>query len=253
MVDPGDFTIKSTALSFDIIQYVQEANGATLSEIVDEYQKPKSTLHGHLSTLEELGYLTREGQTYHVSIRFLNLGGKARSRSDLYSVAEDEVRNLAFETGEHANLMVEYNGLGIFLIKQKGPDSVRLDTYEGMEVHLHTTAMGKAILAEMSDGKREQIIDEHGLPAVTENTITDRAELESELDDIRERGYATDNEERVQGIRCVATSITTDDEVVGAVSISAPRSRMSGDRFTDEFPSKIQSTANIIEVNLQHG
>jgi len=252
MPDLNDFTIKSTALSFRIIEYIHDVESATLPEIVDQFEKPKTTLHGHLSTLVDLGYLTKDEGTYQVSIRFLNLGGKARGRTGLYTVAEDEVRNLAFETGEHANLMVEHNGLGIFLIKQKGPDSVQLDTYEGMEVYLHTTAMGKAILAEVSEQKRREIIDQHGLPEVTENTITDYENLQSELETIRDRGYATDMEERIEGICCVATSITSGEEVVGAVSISGPRSRMSGDRFTEEIPSKIQSIANIIEVNLKH-
>ncbi|MEF8852372.1 MAG: IclR family transcriptional regulator C-terminal domain-containing protein [Haloarculaceae archaeon] len=139
-------------------------------------------------------------------------------------MAETEVRELASDTGEHANLMVEENGRGAFLYKVKGSRSVRLDTYEGIEVDLHTTAMGKAVLAGISRERRDEIVAEHGLDPVTSETITDRRRLESELDDIHERGYAIDNEERVEGVRCVAAPIVSPDQVVGAVSVSAPLS-----------------------------
>jgi len=244
--------IKSTVLAFDMIESIHESDGATLIEIVDRFEKPKSTIHDHLTTLVELGYLTKEGRTYRVSLRFLNLGGKARSRTQLYQAAESEVRQLANETGEHANLMVEHDGLGIFLLKQKGPESVQLDTYDGKEVHLHTTAMGKAILAEMSDEKRRQILDRRGLPGVTENTITDRETLQEEIKTIRERGYAIDDEERGEAIRCVAAPIVTETGVAGAVSISAPSSRMAGERFEEEIPSAVCNAANIIKINIQY-
>jgi len=247
-----DPPIKSTATSLDVIEAVHGMGGATLSEVVEQFEKPQSTVHDHLKTLTEAGYLVKDGREFRVSVRFLNLGGRARARSQLFQVAEAEVRELASDTGEHANLMVEENGRGIFLYKVKGSQSVYLDTYEGMEVDLHTTAMGKAILAELSPEKRDAIVDEHGLEPVTAETITDRDTLEAQLDEIRARGYAIDDEERVDGVRCVAAPITTEDRVVGGVSVSAPKSRMNGQRFEEAIPSEVLSTANIIEVNLQH-
>ncbi|WP_436906766.1 IclR family transcriptional regulator [Halosimplex marinum] len=247
-----DPPIKSTATSLDIVEAVHAMGGATLSEVVEQFEKPRSTVHDHLKTLTDAGYLVKDGREFRVSVRFLNLGGRARAQSELFQVAEAEVRELAGDTGEHANLMVEENGRGVFLYKVKGSQSVHLDTYEGMEVDLHTTAMGKAILSELPREKRDAIVDEHGLEPVTAETITDREELETELTEIRERGYAVDNEERVDGVRCVAAPITTEDGVVGGVSVSAPKSRMNGQRFEEEIPSEVLSTANIIEVNLQH-
>lgn len=244
--------IKSTALSFRILEMIHERESATLTEVANHFEKPKSTVHDHLKTLSQLGYLYREDRTFYVSVRFLNLGGQARSRTDLFQVSEREVDQLAADTGEHANLMIEENGFGIFLYKTKGPQSVNLDTYEGMEVHLHTTAMGKAILAEMSAERRERIIDGRGLPAVTENTITDRETLSDELATIRDRGYAVDNEERVEGVQCIAAPILKNDDVVGAVSVSAPRSRMNEGNTKENLPAQVLSTANVIEINLQH-
>lgn len=247
-----DPPIRSTAFSFDILEMVAEHGEATLSEVVTEFDKPKSTVHDHLMTLVDMRYLVQDGTRFRPSLRFLSYGGQARSRFELFQVAEEEVRELASETGEHANLLVEENGKGVYLFKSKGSNSVSLDTYEGMEVYLHTTALGKAILAELPREERDAIIDKYGLPAATENTVTNRAELEEELDRIRERGYAIDNEERLQGIRCVAAPISADDTVVGALSISAPRRRMSDEQFEEKIRLNVLRTANIIEVNLQH-
>jgi len=245
--------IKSTAFSLDILEVVHELGTATLSDIVDEFDKPKSTVHDHVATLLERGYLVKQGdKSYRLSVRSLGLGGRIRSRFPLFQVAEGEIRDLAMKTDEHANLLIEENGKGVFLYKIKGTDSVTLDTYEGMEVYLHTTALGKAILSELPVERRDAIVEKHGLPAVTSNTITDRDVLRDELDEIRDRGYAIDNEERIPGIRCVAAPISNDGRVAGAVSISAPRNRMSDDRFENDIPAEVLKSANVIEVNLRH-
>jgi len=99
----------------------------------------------------------------------------------------------------------------------------------------------------------EGILDEHGMPRITENTICDRAELSEEFEEIRDRGYATDHAERVEGMRCVAAPIQGQDgEAVAAISVSGPRNRLQGDRFREELPNKVLRAANVIEVNLTY-
>ncbi|WP_394345918.1 IclR family transcriptional regulator [Halosimplex halophilum] len=245
--------IRSTAVSFRIFDKIRDHDGLTLTELVEELDRPTSTVHDHLQTLTDLGYLVREGDEYVVSMKFLDLGGYARSRSRLCRIAESEIRDLALDAGDHANLMVEEHGLGVFLLKRKGDEALPLDTYEGKRVPLHTTALGKSMLAYMDDERVDGIIERHGLPEATEHTITDEDELRTELEAIREQGYATDDEERLEGIRCVAAPIrTADDEVVGAVSVSGIKSRMRGDHFHERVPQKVLSTVNVIEVNMRH-
>ncbi|WP_415380124.1 IclR family transcriptional regulator [Halosimplex sp. TS25] len=245
--------IRATAVSFRIFDSIKDNDGLTLTELVEELDKPTSTVHDHLQTLTNLGYLIREGDEYVLSMKFLELGGHARTRSQLCRIAESEIQDLALDVGDHANLMVEENGLGVFLLKRKGDQALSLDTFEGKRVHLHTTALGKSMLAYMDEDRLDGIIEEHGLPGVTENTITDEAELRAELEAIRERGYATDDEERLAGIRCIAAPIrTSGDEVVGAVSVSGIKSRMRGDHFHERIPQKVESTVNVIEVNMRH-
>jgi DNA-binding IclR family transcriptional regulator len=248
-----EHTIGATARSFQIIEALQQLDGAGVAELARHLDMPNSTVHDYLQTLTELRYLVKEDDEYHIGARFLELGGYVRDRMKLYHVADPEIKKLAETTGEHANLMIEEHGHGIFLEKSKGKDAVQLDTYEGMRVHLHTTALGKAILANLPDERVEEIIEEHGLPGITPNTITDEAELRDELVTIRDRGYAIDDEERVEGMRCIAAPICDSAGYpLGATSISGPVSRLEGETFTEEIPKQVLSTANVIEVNMTY-
>jgi DNA-binding IclR family transcriptional regulator len=118
---------------------------------------------------------------------------------------------------------------------------------------LHATALGKAMLAEFSEERVQAIVDRHGLEPVTANTITDEKELFESLADVRERGYALDRGEHHEEIRSVAAPVTDRKGTVeGAVSISAPASRMKGDRFHTEVPNMVTNAANLIEINITY-
>lgn len=244
--------IKSVETTFRIIDALRTLDGAGVSELANHLNMPKSTVHDHLQTLERTDHVLLEAQTYRIGPHFLDYGGYARKQMKVFQVAETEVQKLAIETGQHANLMVEDKGMGVFLYKAKGEDAVHLDTYEGMRVHLHATSLGKAILAFLPEYRVEEIIDEHGLPQITENTVASREALMKELEQIRKQGYSTDDEERVKGMRCVGAPIIPEDTAVGAVSVSGLTSFMQGNRFEDELPQLVQGTANVIEVNLTY-
>lgn len=141
----------------------------------------------------------------------------------IYQIGQSEIKKLAEETGEHANLMIEEHGRRIFLYKAKGKDVVRLDTHAGLRVRPQTTALRKTILANLPKWRVGEILDEHGMPKVTEKTVTDRDELKAELEEIRKRGYAIDNEERVEGMRCIAAPVVgPNGDVLGAISVFGP-------------------------------
>lgn len=245
--------VQATKTSFKILEELRERNSAGGRELAVQLSMPKSTVHDHLQTLSEMNYVVHENGIYRPSMRFLELGGHSREQLKIYRLAKSEVQKLAIETEDHANLMIEENGYGVFLFKSEGPGTVSLDTYAGMHVHLHTTALGKSMLAFMNDDRRESILDKRGLPAITENTIDDEQTLREEFPQIQQRNYAVDDEERVRGMRCVAAPVLdSDDTVLGAVSVSSPKSRMQGGRFETEIPNKVKGTANVIEVNIAH-
>lgn len=245
-------TIKATRTSLSILEKLNELNGAGVTQLAGELGLPKSTVHNHLKTLLEAEYVVHEGDEYDISLQFLELGEYSRNRLKLYKTARPEVENLAVETGEMANLAVEEYGRGVYLYLAEGEQAVQLDTCAGMHVHLHCTALGKAMLAHMPRERVEDIVDRMGLPKRTENTITDRDELFEELDAVRERGYAYDNQERLTGLCCVAAPINRRDRNIGAISIAGPTNRMNCVRYHDEFPELLFNATNVIELNMTY-
>lgn len=241
--------VQATETSLRIVDALRTLDGAGITELADQLSLPKSTVHNHIQTLRHHEYVTKIDGQYEVGLRFLQLGEYARNRKQIATLGPPEIDKLADETEEMANLIVEELGWGVFLYRAKGLEAVHMDTHAGKRVHLHTTGFGKAILAHLPEERVETILDRHGLPAATRETITDRATLYEELDTVRELGYAYDDEERLEGLRCVAAPIIVDGTVLGAVSVSGPKSRMRSEWYTEELPSLVMSAANVIEIN----
>jgi DNA-binding IclR family transcriptional regulator len=247
-------SVAATETSFEIIDAIIELDGAGTTEIANHTGTTKSTVYNHLQTLLNKDYIVKENGTYDVGLKFLRVGEYARSRHDVAQVGPGEIDKLADKTNEMANLVVEEYGQGVFLYRAKGADAVHMDTHTGKRLPLHTTAFGKAILAHLPDERVENIIERHGLSKHTEHTITDKETLYNELEDIRDRGYAFDREERLEGLRCVAAPIVNDEgHAIGATSVSGPKDRLRDERFEEEFPKLVQASANVIEINMTFG
>lgn len=245
-------TLTSVERAFAIVDYLREAERAGVTDVAEALDIPTSTAHTHLNTLEQLGYIVKEDGNYHVGLRFLELGERARNRRKIYDLARGEVEQLANETGELAGMMIEEHGQGVYLHRSRGDQAVLADTRAGKHVHLHSRAAGKAILAHLPAERVTEIIEEHGLPRETSQTVTSRSELDAELEQIREDGYAIDDGEQLDGLRCIGAPILSDGYPVGALSVSGPKGRIRGDRFKQDLPELVTSTANVIEVNISY-
>lgn len=249
-------TVQAVEKSLDTLEAVRAENGATISEISKSVDLSMGTIHTHLATLKQRGYIVQEGRIYRLSPRFITYGEHVLNSTPLYTAGRDEIELLAEKSGECAHLIVENNGLETILYEAFGENAVGRDFYlrnrGSLHRHLHYSAAGKAILADLSDERVTQIVDRHDLPARTAQTITNREELRRELQGINERGYAVNDGERVSGLRAVGTSIQDPTEtVIGAVSLSAPTTRLADEAFKSEFPKLVSEISNIIEVNLQ--
>jgi DNA-binding IclR family transcriptional regulator len=243
--------VKSVVTTFDIVQTLRRLDGAGVTELSNELDLPKSSVYNYLSTLEQEEYVVKEDGRYYLGLRFLDLGRYVRQRDDLYETARPEMESLADETGELVNLLVEEHGQGVYVCRERGDRAVNVAAGTGHRVSLHNTGLGKAILAYLPDERVDAILDERGMTAATEHSITDRDELEAELETIRDRGVAFDREERIGGLRCVAVPILDlEDRPIGALSVAGPTSRMKGERFDSELPERLKSAANVIELNL---
>lgn len=251
--DEGKLGVKTARTIFAILEALQEHDGLGVSELATEVGMSKSTAHRHLTSLEQVGYLVRENDSYQVGLRFLNLGVHARERYGIYWQARPKVDELADKTGERVQLMVEEHGQGVQLYPKFGNQSVQTDAQPGQRVYLHTNAAGKAILAFLPREYAEEIIDEWGCPRRTESTITDPEELFNELSEIRDRGVAFNDGERIEGLRAVGAPILDDDQnVAGSISISGPLGRFTDSWYREELPRLLRGAVNEIELNMKY-
>ena len=245
--------VKSAGTLFEIVEHVKERDGTTVTETADELGYAKSTVHRHLSTLTDLGYVVEESDGYHVGLRFLDLGQKARTRRKGYEMAKEMVEEIASETGERAQFIVEEHGEGVYIHRAFGDRAVRTDPGIGSRIPLHATAAGKAILANMEATRRDEIIDRADFEPITDSTITDRERLYDELDAVRERGYSFNRQENLAGLHAVGVAVRgRDEEIIGAISVSGPSHRLKGDWLERELPDLLLGTANELELNIVH-
>ncbi|MHB9287885.1 IclR family transcriptional regulator [Halobacteriales archaeon Cl-PHB] len=250
--DDGSGGLQTLAIALELVEELQRANGATVTELQERLGLSKSAIYNHLNTLREYGFVVKDGDRFELSLLFTQLGEFVREQNDLYSVGKEPLEELAEEVGYTAHLVTEehYNRIEISVVMgEKAVGRKFSSVYDPLD--FHTTASGKAILTFVDEDTREAILDKHGLPGRTPNSITDRATLAEELDTIRERGYSVNDEEEMEGLRGVAAPIKGQGgSVEGAVSISAPVGRMPEEQLHDELAEKAIQTANVIQLDL---
>lgn len=246
--------IKTTGTSFDVIEVIQDLDGARTTEVAAELDVAKSTAHKHLKTLERRGYLTNVAGEYRIGLRFLNLGEYARTRWPCYSLIQEAVADLGDSTEEDVDFCVEENGRVYTLCESYHKWEKYHESQAGYRVdlgdcyYMHSVASGKAILATFSADEVRQVVDRWGLPALTDNTITDVDALFAELDQVRERGYALADEEYVEGLRTVSSAVApSNGPVLGALSVSGPAYRMTGAVLHDEIVGVLDEVVGSLE------
>jgi DNA-binding IclR family transcriptional regulator len=214
----------------------------------------KSTVHNHLQTLQNLGYVVQDGQEYRLGLQFLGLGDRARQYHDLYHVAKPETDSLVEAVGERAQVMVEEDGVGIYVYQSLADQAVRTDSHIGTVINLHATSVGKAYLAHLPDDQLGEILDTISFTEETPDTLTEAESLRTELDEIAERGYAFSDEERTVGMRAVGAPILSadDDRALGAISVSGPTTRMKGTWYHEEIPEMVAQSAKIIGIRATY-
>jgi DNA-binding IclR family transcriptional regulator len=250
--DTPDRTVKAVDTAFGILETLNEQDGMRLTELARKQDMAKSTVHRYLQTLLARNYLVKEGDQYHVSLRFLDLGEHARNREEGYRLAKAKVAELAEETQERAQFIVEEHGQAVYVHREAGSHAVHTDPGIGKRTHLHATSAGKAIMAEWPDERIHRYIDNQDLRSLTSNTITTPAGLLEEVEEIRDRGFSVNDEENIDGLRALGVAISNGpDSVVGALSVSGPTSRMNGEWFEQELPDMLMGFTNEIELNLQ--
>lgn len=249
--ESGTNVLGTTATSLEILQLIDEHGGAGVTEIADRMEVPKSTAHGHLATLESAGFLLKRGGSYHLGPELLRLGNRVRTREKNHVLAREFTETLFERAGFRSIFVVEMGGRAVFFHTASGEKTGWAHERIGNRLYLHSTAVGKAILAALPERRIDGVLDRWGLPAETPHTITDRAKLFEELEAVRERGYATNHEENIEGLHGIG-AVATDDSghVVGAFSVTGPKHAFTGDGRQKELADTVVGLTREYELEI---
>lgn len=224
----------------------------SLAEIAKESGLAKSTAHGLLATLKDFRYVeqTAFDGKYRLGIRLFEVGSVVANSWDVRRVAAPHIEGLVEELGETVHLAVLDEDRVLYIDKRESRRSIRIVSQVGLRLHAHCSGVGKVLLAHLPADELRRIVASCGLPRYTKNTITDPARLDEELALVRRRGYAVDNEEIMDGLRCVAAPIRDHTgKVCAAISVSGPVARLAQERF-ELAVSLVTQTASAISGAL---
>jgi DNA-binding IclR family transcriptional regulator len=226
---------KNLAKGLSILNLIsRRADGLTLSEVSRLSDVPKATAHRLISVLSEYGMVRANSEDkYLVGPQCLVLGNLFLSGLNLRQEAQDILRKLSQETLETCHLGIKDGTQIVYIEKVESPHPVRMYSRVGATNPVHSTALGRAILAYCDEEAVEAVISS-GLERRTANTITEPERFRAYLVEVKRHGFAVDDIENEDGIRCVAAPVFSHTgEVVAGISVSGPEQRVTADRLND--------------------
>ncbi len=200
----------------------QRDGGMSNAEFSRKLKIPKSSASYILRTLEHHGYLRRDGEAgrYRLGMKILNLSRAALSGVDVREVALPIMRHLVDRIHITTHLAILDQKEAVYVEKVEAPGFIKMNTWIGRRMEVHSTAVGKALLAYLDPKERDAILHQRGLKKLTSHTITTLPRLLQELDRVRQQGYAVDDEENSLGARCVGAPVFNSEGHVEAAIAS---------------------------------
>lgn len=217
-----------------LLEILAGSDGVSLTALARESGLAASTVHRLLATLAAHGFVAaaEEDQTWVIGVEAFRVGQAFQRRFKVAAIGRPVMRDLMEATGETANIGIFEGGDAVFISQVESQEPIRAFFRAGERRHAHASGIGKALLARMPRERVERLVRERGLPRFTDATITDVERLVADLDAIRRRGWALDDEERSRGMRCIAAAIFDENgEAIAGLSISGPSQRLEPDRI----------------------
>ena len=223
-----------------------------VTELSERLGLHKSTVHRFLVNLEAAGLVERNRHTsrYRLGLRIFELGGLVLQQMNLWDEALPFLEGLVQDTGETGHLAVLDGGEAVYIERVEARRALRIPSAIGHGYPAHATSLGKVLLAHLAREDCEALIAERGLARCAPNTITDPDRLWQELDAVHARGFAVDDEEYEEGLRCVGAPIVGHTgQVVAAIGIGGPVTRVTPDRV-DELAELVRTAAGSLSRRM---
>lgn len=245
--------VQSIDRALSILEVLSDySKGLGVTEISEQVNLHKSTVYRLLTTLIYKGYVVQDTETnkYGITLKLFELGSKKVESMDLLSVSKEYTKKLMESVNEVVHLVVREGNEIVYIDKVEANNTIMMASTIGKRSPMYCTSVGKAILAHLPEKKVKEIWDNSKIVKYTDYTITNFEELKTELEDIRQKGYAVDNEENEIGVRCIGVPIfNRHGKVEAAISISGPAIRVTEDKI-ENFAKEVIMYAHLISQGL---
>ena len=220
---------------FQVIKCLAENGPMGIMDLSAQLGFHKSTTHRLVTSLQYMGYVRQDEESlkYALSLKFLEIGSKILEQTNMAFLIHPSLKKLSEQTGETVHLVRREGTEAVYIDKVESTvNSIRMVSRVGSRIPLYCSGVGKALLAELPDSEIEDIWNSSEIVSLTPYTLIKLPDLMERIGKIRKVGYAMDDEENEEGVRCIAVSIPDyHKEPVYALSISAPVSRMTDARI----------------------
>jgi DNA-binding IclR family transcriptional regulator len=230
----GTYKVQALDRAFAVLDLLGESDTPLgLAQVAAALQLHKSTAHRFLMVLERHHMVERTvSGKFRLGLRLFDLGNRAIEQYDLRERAQPHLRRLVSETEETAHLCILEQARVIYIDKIEPARSVRMITRIGASNPVHCTSVGKAMLAFLPEDRIADIIRRTRFERFTTRTIATAEALRTEIEKTRRRGYAVDDEELEEGLRCIAVPVLDAQRLpVAAVSVSGPSFRVTAQKL----------------------
>ncbi|AGW94497.1 MULTISPECIES: IclR family transcriptional regulator [Cupriavidus] len=227
---------------FGLLEVIAEKDQAfNLQALVEETGLPKPTLHRMLQQLEAAGLIQRngDGRQYGTGLRLRRLAENLLLNSTSHGARHMVLRRLVEEVGESCNLTAFSGGEVLYLDRVETAAPLRFYLHPGSRVPAHCSATGKLFLAQLAPAQRQRLLGHVELERYTQNTLTDHAQLEAELERVKRDGYAMDDEEFLPGLVCIGVLVPATDGGKSnlGLALQAPVMRVARDKALQLLPA----------------
>ncbi|NLP46227.1 MAG: IclR family transcriptional regulator [Epulopiscium sp.] len=227
--------VQSVDRALSILEVLSDQEtGLGLSEISNQIDLHKSTVHRLLGTLMIRGYVEQDPHTnrYSLTMKLFELGNKKIEKLDVLTLAKPYLRELADKTNEVVHLVIREGAEIIYIDKVEGDYTLRMHSRIGRRSPLYCTAVGKVMMAYLEEEERKKLWEESAKKEYTSFTIIQYSQMQEELKKVKNQGYAVDDQEHEIGVRCIGAPIFDyQGNVHAAISVSGPAIRMTPEKI----------------------